>query len=37
VACKIQLKKKGYRDAAITVMPVPNDMLNVEINMKPDN
>ena len=37
VACKILLKKKGYRDAAITVMPVPNDMLNVEINMKPDN
>ena len=37
VACKIQLKKKDYRDAAITVMPVPNDMLNVEINMKPDN
>ena len=37
VACKILLKKKGYRDAAITVMPVPNDMLNVEISMKPDN
>ena len=37
VACKICLKKKGYRDATITVMPVPNDMLNVELNMKPDN
>lgn len=37
VACKICLKKKGYRDAMITVMPVPNDMLNVELNMKPDN
>ena len=37
VACKIVLKKKGYRDATITVMPVPNDMLNVELNMKPDN
>ena len=37
VACKIQLKKKGYRDETITVMPVPNDMLNVQLNMKPDN
>jgi len=37
VACKIQLKKDGYRDAKLTVMPVPNDMLDVELNMKPDN
>ena len=37
VACKIQLKKEGYRDAKLTVMPVPNDMLDVELNMKPDN
>jgi translation elongation factor EF-1beta len=37
VACKIQLKKAGYRDAKLTVMPVPNDMLDVELNMKPDN
>jgi len=37
MACKIQLKKEGYRDAKLTVMPVPNDMLDVELNMKPDN
>lgn len=37
VACKIELKKAGYRDAKLTVMPVPNDMLDVELNMKPDN
>ena len=37
VACKIHLKKDGYRDATATVMPVPNDMLDVELNMKPNN
>jgi hypothetical protein len=37
VACKIHLKKDGYRDANATVMPVPNDMLDVELNMKPNN
>jgi hypothetical protein len=37
MACKILLKKEGYRDAKLTVMPVPNDMLDVELNMKPDN
>ena len=37
VACRIVLKKEGYHDAKLTVMPVPNDMLDVELNMKPDN
>ena len=37
LACKIRLKKEGYHDATLTVMPVPNDMLDVELNMKPNN
>ena len=35
--CKIYLKKEGYHDATLKVMPVPNDMLDVELNMKPNN
>ena len=35
MACKICLQKEGYHDATLKVMPVPNDMLDVELNMKP--
>lgn len=32
--CQIRLKNKGYKDAEATVIPVGNDMVDVELKMK---